>query len=563
MGSILNLSRQPQALQNETFDLLIVGAGIFGACAAWEAALRGYNVAIVEQNDFGSGVSANSYKVVHGGIRYVQHLDISRVRSSCRERSTLLRIAPHLVKPQPFVIPTYGYGMSGKPVLMAGMSLYDLLTADRNRGIDDPDRQIPMARTLGRQQVIDLFPGIEQNKLTGATQFSDAQMYNPPRLVLSFLQSAASKGATICNYTQVDSFKTKGDSVVSASVTDRASGEQFEIRAKSFLNTAGPWTDGMLDRQHELKAKSPGIYSRDACFVVRRKFDHDKAVAVMGQTHDPDALMSRPGRHLFVVPWRDYSLIGVWHKVVAADPENIGIDQSEVEAFIKEVHGGYPQLELTADDVEMCNWGLVPFGEEQSDGKNLSYGKRSILLNHAEKSGPANMISLIGIRYTMGRGDSHWAVNSIANILGDDRAPVDTTVLPIYGGEIAKFSSLVDDIRQALPEHISDKSVVSLAHNYGSNALRLVYDSNRDSLKQVGSGHVLALELENAVHNEMATNLSDIMLRRTDFASGGMPDDATVRECVTICSRLLGLKESEKTDQLTEVKSRIPGWKTS
>ena len=561
MGSILNLSRRPKALQNETFDLLIVGAGIFGACAAWEAALRGYNVALVDQNDFGSGVSANSYKVVHGGIRYVQHLDIARVRSSCKERSTLLRIAPHLVKPQPFVIPTYGYGMSGKPVLMAGMSLYDLLTADRNQGIDDPERQIPMARMLGKQRVVDLFPGIEQKNLTGATQFSDAQMYNPPRLVLSFLQSAASNGATICNYAKVDSFNTKGDSVTSARVTDQLSGEQFEIRAKSFLNTAGPWTDGMLDKQNELKAKSPGIYSRDACFVVRRKFDHDMAVAIMGQTHDPDALMSRPGRHLFVVPWRDYSLIGVWHKVVAADPNNIGIDQSEVESFIEEVHSGYPQLELTADNVEMCNWGLVPFGEEQSDGKNLSYGKRSILLDHAEKNGPVNMISLIGIRYTMGRGDSQWALNSIARILSDDRAPIDTTELPVYGGDIAKFSSLVDDVRQAAPSHISDQSVRSLAHNYGSNALRLIYSSANNMLKPIGSSHVLALEIENAVNNEMATNLSDIVFRRTDLATGSLPDRQSLQECADIGGRLLGLTDHQVAKQMSEIEQRVPGWK--
>ena len=156
MGEIVRLNSDPENLQSEKFDLLIVGAGIFGACAAWDAALRGYKVALVEQNDFGSGVSANSYKVVHGGIRYIQHLDVSRVRSSCRERSALLRIAPHLVHPLPIAIPTYGYGMSGKPVLSAGLWLYDLLTADRNRAISDNDRKIPWAELMNKSEIMKL-----------------------------------------------------------------------------------------------------------------------------------------------------------------------------------------------------------------------------------------------------------------------------------------------------------------------------------------------------------------------------------------------------------------------
>ena len=124
----------------------MVGGGIFAACAAWDACLRGYSVALIEKDDFCSGTSANSYKFVHGGIRYLQHADIKRLRSSCKERSAFLRIAPHLVSPIPILIPTYGYGKSGKAFLGAGMYLYDMLTIDRNWKIRDPNRIIPWRR---------------------------------------------------------------------------------------------------------------------------------------------------------------------------------------------------------------------------------------------------------------------------------------------------------------------------------------------------------------------------------------------------------------------------------
>jgi glycerol-3-phosphate dehydrogenase len=559
MGNIIRLSRRPENLCDEVFDVLVVGAGIFGACAAWEAALRGYRVAIVDQDDFCSGVSANSYKIVHGGIRYIQHLDVVRVRSSCRERSALLRIAPHLVTPLPIVIPTYGYGMSGKPVLSAGMYLYDLLTADRNRGIDDPSRQVPLTRLLGKQDTLDLFPGINPKGLTGATEFSDAQMYNPPRLVLAFLQSAAQHGAVICNHARVDRYLVEGDRIRAVKVTDKLTGDTFEIKARTILNSAGPWTDQMLEEQPELRAKSPGIYSRDACFVVPRRFGHDRSLAVLGATHDPDAFMSRPARHLFVVPWRDYSLIGTWHKVVEARPDRIGIEPDEVQAFIDEIHEGYPDLSLSLDEVSMCNWGLVPFGEDQKGGENLSYGKRSVLLDHQRDGGPVNLVSLIGIRYTMGRGDARMALKLIARMLGDDRKPQDTTRIPIYGGDFDNFDQLVRDVGESLADG-DDRIARSMAHNHGSNATGLLSTAEPGERKPIGSSHVTAAEVRHAIEHEMAQTLEDVALRRTDLATGGLPDEATLAEFVDLAGRLLGLDENSKAAQLASLRRRVPGW---
>ena len=150
-------------------------------------------------------------------------------------------------------------------------------------------------------------------------------MYNPPRLVLAFLQSAAQHGASILNYAKVRRFEFDGERVDRVVVEDGLSGETFTVRAKTFLNTAGPWTDELLAGSERTARSQAGVYSRDACFVVPRQFSHDNSVALLGQTKDPDAFMSRPARHLFVVPWRQYSLVGTWHKIVRPEPDKIGI----------------------------------------------------------------------------------------------------------------------------------------------------------------------------------------------------------------------------------------------
>ena len=200
------LTRNISSLKDQQFDVLIVGGGSFGACAAWEAVLRGYSVALIEANDFGSGTSANSFKFLHGGIRYLQHLDLRRLWSSCKERSAMLRVAPHLVKPLQIAMPTYGHGLRGKEFLGAGFLAYDALTLGKNRGIGESGKRIPPAQLMGRNEVLDRFGFVDPTQLTGAAVFSDAQMYHPPRLVFSFVQSAISKGACAHNYVQAKSF---------------------------------------------------------------------------------------------------------------------------------------------------------------------------------------------------------------------------------------------------------------------------------------------------------------------------------------------------------------------
>ena len=199
------MERDPSKLQRNKYDLLVIGGGIYGACVTWDAALRGLSVALVEKGDFASATSANSLKIIHGGLRYLQHGDFKRMRESIRERRTLMEIAPHLVHPLPVLIPTFGHGMQGREVLSLALMINDLIGFDRNR-LDDPEKHICRGRVISRRECLELLPGIHKKDLTGGAIFHDAQVYNSERLVLSFIRSAEKAGAELANYVEVTGF---------------------------------------------------------------------------------------------------------------------------------------------------------------------------------------------------------------------------------------------------------------------------------------------------------------------------------------------------------------------
>lgn len=546
-------------LDSRVFDVLIIGGGIFGACAAWDASLRGLSVALVERADFASGVSANSYKFVHGGIRYLQHADIVRLRSSCAERSALLRIAPHLVSPVPVVIPTYAGARQGKALLGAGMLLYDCLTADRNVGIVDRGRRIPPTRFLRRDDVRRLFPGIPQQTLTGGAIFHDGQMYNPTRLVLAFVRSAIENGAIALNYAEAEKFVLTDDSVEAVRVRDQLSGNAAEVRARTVLNAAGPWAPGLVTGVDSGRKSVRGIFSRDACFVVKRRFPHPYAVALQGRTRDPDALLSRAARHVFLTPWRQYTLCGVWHRVWPGDPDDVRIERDELGTFIEEVNEAMPGLELGPSDVTMWNAGLVPFGENDEGAVHLRYGKRSQVVDHGDLHGIKNLVSLIGVRYTMARADAGRAMQLICRKLGHEGGTAPTHKVPIHGAGFERFDLLVDAVARALGEATGRDAARALAHNYGTAYRRVLQVGEEAGLARgcLPGVTTLRAEIVHAIRDEMAVRLSDVVLRRTDLATGGHPGPAALQEAATIAGRELGWDDKKRRDEVAEVERRF------
>jgi glycerol-3-phosphate dehydrogenase len=558
-----NLNRNVSSLADRSFDLLIIGGGIFGCAAAWEAASRGLSVALIEKDDFSHATSANHFKMVHGGIRYLQHLDVPRIRESSCERSVLLKIAPHLVHPLPIVIPTYGHGAKGKEFLAAGMLVYDLLTADRNHGLH-ADRRIPLSRFLTRRQVLNLFPGVHEQGLTGGALFCDGQMYHPPRLAISFLRSAAAHGAIAANYVEAIDFLRRGNTITGVLATDRLSGARVQIHGRVVMVTSGPWSHRLVESSLGQTIQPVPTFSRDLAFVVPRKFKCPYAIAFSTTSKDTDSVIDTGGRRLFAVPWKNFTLVGVWHRVCRDDPDHIDVTPDEIATFAAEVNSAFPGLRIALSEISVVNTGLTLFGDEsQQESDNLSFGKRSLLVDHRQAHGLEGLISLIGVRATTARGMAEKAVNVAIHKLGKVCPPSRTDRLPIFGGDYVEFEALRRDLRQSHPDlRPTDAQAYNLLCHYGSQFHRVLEYASTDAelLSPIADTEAFRVEIVHAVKAEMAVHLDDLVFRRLDLGTGMLPSDAALNECAGIMGSVLGWHADDIASELARVKALFPHW---
>src|SRR3954452_21181425 len=222
--------RDVDRLGERTFDVLVVGGGIYGLTIAYDAAQRGLSVALVERNDFGSGASFNHLRTIHGGLRYLQSLDIKRARESIRERRTTARIAPHAVRPLPFAVPIYRSLMRGKMAMLAGFLLDSVVAADRNRGVLSSHR-LPGGRVVSRSHAAQRFPGLKRQGLTGAAVFYDYVTIEPDRLTFSYALGAIEHGATVANYVEAAAPLVDGGRVVGVRARDALGTRTIDIAA--------------------------------------------------------------------------------------------------------------------------------------------------------------------------------------------------------------------------------------------------------------------------------------------------------------------------------------------
>lgn len=544
------MKRDIASISEKEFDLLIIGGGIFGAFAAWDAAMRGLSVAIVEKKDFSHATSANHFKMIHGGIRYLQHGDISQVRESSRERSALMRIAPHLTHPLPIIIPTYGHGIKGKAFLSLGMWIYDMITFDQNPGF--PKRQY-----LSREEVLEKFPEINENKLTGGAVFHDGQFYHPTRFVLSVLKSAVNQGAKAANYVEVTGFLRDKDRITGVTTRDVLNGTSIDIRSKVILNATGPWAHHLLESKLNLKLKDSPSFSRDLALIVNRKIDHPYGAAFLTKSKDTDTLLDRGSRHLFVVPWKQHTLIGVWHLAFQGIPEEITVSDQELGEFVQEANNAYPGLRLTTDDIVGINTGLALQGDNANEKKDsFRYGHRSILVDHAKDHGLEGLVTLIGLRATTARGMAQSAIDLVMRKLERKGPKCQTAVTPIYGGNIDSFHNFLSEAMVHRQKGVSPQSIEALAHHYGSNFGEVLNycDKNKEWINCIGETPVLKAEIIYGIREEMAQKLDDVVYRRTDLGTAKYPGDEVIQICADLMSEEMGWSLEKKESEIINAK---------
>ena len=553
------MARSLAALAGREFDVLVVGGGITGAVTAWDAAQRGLSVALLERGDFGGATSAESLKVVHGGVRYLQHLDIVRVRESSRERRALLRMAPHLVQPMPFVVPTYGHGMRGPEILGAAFVILNALTADRNRGLTDPARKVPAAGIVSRARVLEWFPDINQDGLTGAGVFYDGQLFNPPRLVWAMVRTAARAGAAVANYCDVTALMLQGGRVTGVRVDDRLGGEKFEVRARTVVNAAGPYAEALLVRSG-VRAARTVPFSRDMALVLKRRFVNGRALALQTRYRDPSAVLTRGARHLFLVPWRGKTLVGVNSLIWRDEPDRLRVTEAEVSDFVAEIAEADPKLGLTMDDVALVMAGLLPVEKGNEEGGDVSFGKRPLVVDNARTDGVQGLVSAISNRYTVARGVAERAVDLVYRKLGREIRPCRTEVTRVHGGDFFRFDDLVRELGQALPEGVDRGIADRLARDHGSaygEVVRLARERPEWGVT-IGGTDILRAEVVHAARSEMVCKLSDAVFGRTGIATAGDPGRAELEECADLVAAQLGWDSARRESELHQVRERIP-----
>lgn len=547
------MKRNVEAPGREHFDVVIVGGGVYGLCTAWDAALRGLKTIVLEKNDFSHASSSANYKLIHGGLRYLQHLDLKRMRISIRERRLMMRMAPHLVSPVEFVIPCYGHGMKGPEVLFAALLINDFMGFDRNRGIET-GRRIPRGHLIGRDECRRRIPGLPADRLSGGAVYYDAQMYSAERLALSFGRAAEREGARLLNYARVLGMKTTDGRITHAIVRDEATGNTFEVRGSLFINMTGPWSE--ITRQLPLtpKPEEHVVRSKGVQFFTR-------ALAECGFTvetkqKDKTALIARGGRSLFVSPWRGTSFIGQSDKIYEGNPDAFEITEEDIREFLDEFNQAYPHARLTRGDVIHWLGGMIPVGTDDPNADVANISHRYEILDHEKEDGMANMISVIGVKFTIARYIAERVVNRCLKKLGRPRQPSRTADQKVFGGEIGDVSAA---IRTIMEEHGLDHVTAHhLVRLYGSEVravLRLA-EEEPDLARHVdGSNEALRAEVVHAVREEMALHLDDVLIRRSDIGTLGYPGDATVDDVARLMARELGWDEAARSAEMERVRS--------
>lgn len=547
------MKRDLQALSRNRFDVLVVGGGVNGLATAWDAASRGLSVALVEQGDFGAATSAGSHKLIHGGLRYLQHLNLRRMRASIRERRRMMFMAPHLVHPLPFVLPCYRHGIKGPEVMAVAMAFNDLVGYDRNQ-VDDPQKHIPRGHTLSRTESLAAVPCLPAEGLTGAAVFYDAQMYNSERLTLAFALSAADEGAILANYVRADGPLGTATRITGVTAEDTWTGDALEIQARMVLNLTGPWsntTAGLLGRAQA----RPGALCKGLQLLTRPLSDA-YAFAIEGRQVDETAVLSRGPRQLFVTPWHGKSIIGTTDEPFTGSPDSFRIEQADVSRFVEEFDASCPKAALRPDDVLFWWGGLRPaLGTRQRPGSSGADTK-DVLVDH-RRDGIDGLLTAVGVKYTTCRQLAEKVVDAAIEAMGEAPRPCRTHTMRLRGGNVARFDDFVRETGTAFA--IDEETARHLVCNYGSDLPALARLSrNTPSLGErlTPTCPIRRAEVVHAVREEMALTLEDVVMRRTDLGTLGHPGRPELACCAAVMAEEAGWSLKRTEAELAAVEGR-------
>ena len=551
------MKRNLSKLANEDYDVLIIGAGIYGASALWDAALRGLKVALIEKNDFGHATSANSLKIIHGGLRYLQTLDLKRVRESIRERRILMRIAPNLVYPMPVIMPTYSYKMKSRPVMFFGLLANDIVSIDRNR-LDDPHKHIPNGYTMSSKKVKELIPGYDKHNLNGGALWYDCQCYNTERLLLSFIKSACQRGADVANYVSAVQLIQKEGKVIGVNVEDTLTGERFEIRARMVVNNSGPWVDTILNSMNGKSDSKKFSLSTAMNLIVDRDIMGKYAAGLSGPFRHvfEDGREYNGYRMLFFAPWRGKTIIGTNHLPYSGRQQDYKVTEAEIQDFLAAANAAHPGAHIKREEISYFYSGFLPMNGTNPKTGEVNLVKHYKIYDHQKTDNLDGLLSVIGVKYTTARDVAEKTINLVCKKLSIAARDSQTASTRLYGGDIDNFEDFLNATITEDPYKLGVTAIKHLAYTYGS-AINDIYRYGNDDRSTMhflpDTREVVRAEVLHAIRDEMAMKLSDVVLRRTDLGSGGCPGGATLNEIAKIMGKEMGWTEKKVREEIREV----------
>jgi glycerol-3-phosphate dehydrogenase len=485
------------ALQDESFDVVVIGGGITGAGVALDAASRGYSVALVERDDFASGTSSRSSKLVHGGLRYLQNFDLGLVREALLERALMVNLAPHLVHPLPLLVP----GFDGKrPDLLVGVGLnmYDVMARDRLRrrpGDEEwsPDRH----RVISAEETLELIPALESRNPTSAYLFYDCQT-DDVRLVLTVLGEAERFGAVIANRAEVTGLVDRGGRAAGVLCLDRQTGAEFELTAENVVNATGVWADQIRPDEIYAEEEVPRIRpSRGTHITLSREHLDLNAGAIVP---------AGGGRTIFALPWLGRTLIGTTDNDYDGPLDHIPPDPDDIE-YLLDACNEFFGTSLAATDLTGAYAGVRPLISTGDPKKSVDISRKAELYETS-----SGMLTITGGKLTTWRRMAKMTVDRIVERESREaecRTHEIPLGLPPEDGDLPEVDG------------VDDESRVSLGGRYG-HAARGVLDlaAERPELARriVPDLPDLLAEAPFAAAHEQARSLADVLMRRTRLA---------------------------------------------
>ncbi|MCI0489472.1 MAG: glycerol-3-phosphate dehydrogenase [Blastocatellia bacterium] len=519
-------------IENETFDLAVIGGGITGAGIALDAASRGLSVALIEKRDFASGTSSRSSKLIHGGLRYLEHFEFRLVREALRERATLARLAPHLAAPLPFLVPVYSDARrsplgSNRLKLRLGLWLYDMLAGRHNKKeIFKKEIFIVRHEWVGRDELLRLAPALDSDGLRGGFLYYDG-LTDDARLVIEVIKAAAERGAAVANYAAARGLELNADSVSTIEVEDMLAGRSLRVRAKVIVNATGVWADeviGLSDASAGRRLRpSKGIH----IVVPAEKLNNRAAVLIPSLGEQ---------RFLFVIPWQGRTVIGTTDTDYTGSLDDPGVCADEIDRVVESAARYFPEANLSTADVISAFAGLRPLAARE--------GASTAELSRAEEiiESRSGLLSIIGGKLTTYRRMAERVVDMVADRLNrkgelSSVHPCETERIELAGGASMKNDLKQEAVRAASEYDLAVETVEHLMRSYGGN-YRVILEITRKAseLKAAlieGLPHIEA-EVIYAARYEMAATVEDFLARRTRIAllarEGGRPCAARVAE---------------------------------